>query len=143
MQVVVNPGQQCSSVDGTELGELRYLGVRTWGSRLGGHTEMITGTHQMHSEVGRRLLDALSAVLIRSADTALVNLLSAEMAGTGLAQELVLDRILDLFLLSVLRAWLHRRHGRARAGFRARCRLPRRNGGSPPARGRPSRPASR
>ncbi|MFF8910713.1 AraC family transcriptional regulator [Streptomyces olivaceoviridis] len=106
VEVVVNPGQQCSSVDGTELGELRDLGVRTWGSRLGGHTEMITGTYQMHSEVGRRLLDALPPVLIRPADTALVSLLSAEMAGTGLAQELVLDRILDLFLLSVLRAWL-------------------------------------
>jgi transcriptional regulator GlxA family with amidase domain len=70
---------------------------------------MISGTYQMHSEVGRRLLDALPGLLIRPAETgdrALIDLLVREMNSTAAAQDLVLDRLLDLVLLSVLRSWL-------------------------------------
>jgi AraC-like DNA-binding protein len=83
--------------------------VRTWGAGPDGATVMISGTYQMHSEVSRRLLDALPTLLIRPAgagDRALVALLTREMTGTGTAQELVLDRLLDLLLVSVLRSWL-------------------------------------
>ena len=107
-QIVIHPGQRCESVDGTEM-TLTDLGVRTWGAGPDGGTVMISGTYQMHSEISRRLLDALPALLIRPAeagDRALIGLLSREMAGTGPAQELVLDRILDLLLVSVLRSWL-------------------------------------
>src|SRR5918997_2027798 len=63
----------------------------------------------MPSEISHRLLDALPALLIREAaagDRTLIDLLGREMTGAGSAQELVLDRILDLLLVSVLRAWL-------------------------------------
>ncbi|MFC4105825.1 AraC family transcriptional regulator [Micromonospora zhanjiangensis] len=109
VQVVIHPGQRCTSVDGTDQSELMDLGVRTWGDSLDGETVMLSGTYQMHSEISRRLLDALPTLLIRPAaagDRTLVDLLGHEMTSTGPAQELVLDRILDLLLVSVLRAWL-------------------------------------
>ncbi len=109
VQVVIGPGQTCTSVDGTDQSQLRDLGVRTWGDRTDGGTVMLSGTYQMHSEVGQRLLGALPVVLVRPAgdgDRGLVDLLGREMASDGPAQELVLDRLLDLLLVSVLRAWL-------------------------------------
>ena len=109
VQVVIHPGQRCTSVDGVDQSELMGLGVRTWGDSLDGETVMLSGTYQMHSEVSRRLLDALPKLLIRPAANGgrtLVGLLGQEMTSTGAAQELVLDRILDLLLVSVLRAWL-------------------------------------
>ncbi len=109
VQVVIGPGQTCTPVGGSGRGELVDLGVRTWGDRADGGTVMLSGTYQMHSEVGHRLLGALPAVLVPPAgagDRALVELLEREMTAAGPAQELVLDRILDLLLVSVLRAWL-------------------------------------
>ncbi|MBM2614547.1 AraC family transcriptional regulator [Actinoplanes sp. LDG1-06] len=107
-QIVIHPGQRCESVDGTEM-SLTGQGVRTWGARPEGATVMISGTYQMHSEVSRRMLDALPGLLIRPAeagDRALIDLLVREMNGTEPAQDLVLDRLLDLVLVSVLRSWL-------------------------------------
>jgi AraC-like DNA-binding protein len=107
-QIIIHPGQRCESADGTEM-TMTDQGVRTWGGAPDGSTVLISGTYQMHSEVSRRLLDALPGVLIRPAeagDNALINLLVREMGSTGPAQDLVLDRLLDLVLVSVLRAWL-------------------------------------
>jgi AraC-like DNA-binding protein len=108
VQIAIHPGQRCEPVDGTEMA-LTDLGVRTWGAGLDAATVMISGTYQMHSEVSRRLLDALPSLLIRPAaagDRTLIDLLSREMTSTEPAQELVLDRLLDLLLMSVLRSWL-------------------------------------
>ncbi|MCU7723952.1 AraC family transcriptional regulator [Actinoplanes sp. KI2] len=107
-QIIIHPGQRCESVDGTEM-TMTGQGVRTWGAAPDGGTVMISGTYQMQSEVSRRLLDALPGVLIRpaaSGDKALIDLLVREMGGTEPAQDLVLDRLLDLVLVSVLRSWL-------------------------------------
>ncbi|MBU2670940.1 AraC family transcriptional regulator [Actinoplanes bogorensis] len=107
-QVIIHPGQRCEAADGTEV-KLTGQGVRTWGTRPDAPTVMISGTYQMHSEVSRRMLDALPGLLIRPAeagDRALIDLLVREMNGTEPAQDLVLDRLLDLVLVSVLRSWL-------------------------------------
>jgi AraC-like DNA-binding protein len=107
-QVIIHPGQRCEAADGTEM-RMTGQGVRTWGAAADGATVMISGTYQMHSEVSRRLLDALPGVLIRPAeagDRALIEMLVREMGGTEPAQDLVLDRLLDLVLVSVLRSWL-------------------------------------
>nr|WP_092541269.1 AraC family transcriptional regulator [Actinoplanes derwentensis]GID88066.1 AraC family transcriptional regulator [Actinoplanes derwentensis] len=109
VQIVIHPGQRCTTVDGVDQSEVMELGVRTWGDSLDGETIMISGTYQMHSEISTRLLRALPTLLLRPAadgDSTLVSLLSQEMTRTGPAQELVLDRILDLLLISVLRSWL-------------------------------------
>ncbi|BCY12143.1 AraC family transcriptional regulator [Actinoplanes sp. L3-i22] len=105
-QTIVHPGQRCVTVDGVPRAQ---LGVRSWGDTADGGTEMITGTYRLESEVSRRLLGALPAMLVQPAaatDRTLVGLLAAEMTGGEPGQELVLDRLLDLLLISVLRAWL-------------------------------------
>lgn len=108
IQIVIHPDQSCTTVDGGPS-DLVDLGIRTWGDSLQGQTVMISGTYQLHSEVSYRLLDALPALLVRPAivgDNALVGLLGREISSSEPAQEMVLDRILDLLLVSVLRAWL-------------------------------------
>ncbi|GAA2847240.1 AraC family transcriptional regulator [Actinoplanes cyaneus] len=105
-QTIIGPGQVCTTVDGVPK---EHLGVRSWGDPAGAGTEMITGTYQVESEVSRRLLGALPTVLVQPAaatDRTLVRLLAAEMSGNDPGQALVLDRLLDLLLVSVLRAWL-------------------------------------
>ncbi|WP_189330890.1 AraC family transcriptional regulator [Actinoplanes ianthinogenes] len=105
-QTIIHPGQVCTTVDGVPR---EQLGVRSWGDRVDGGTEMLTGTYQLRSEVSRRLLGVLPAMVVQPAaatDRTLVGLLVTEMAGTAPGQELVLDRLLDLLLVSVLRAWL-------------------------------------
>lgn len=108
-QVIIHPGQRCATVDGRDIGDSRDLGVRTWGDDPGGGTIMLSGTYQMQREVGQRLFGALPPVLVRpvdAGDSALVALLEAEMVKSAPGQELVLDRILDLVLVSALRSWL-------------------------------------
>ena len=108
VQIIIHPGQRCESADGTEM-TLTDQGVRSWGAGPDGATVMLSGTYQMHNEVSRRLLDAVPGLLIRPAaagDRALIELLVREMTSLAPAQELVLDRILDLLLVSVLRSWL-------------------------------------
>ncbi|GAA2702429.1 AraC family transcriptional regulator [Actinoplanes palleronii] len=105
-QTVIGPGQVCTTVDGVPR---EQLGVRSWGDRADGGTVLLTGTYQLTGEVSRRLLGALPALLVQPAaatDRTLVALLTDEMARTDPGQELVLDRLLDLLLISVLRAWL-------------------------------------
>ena len=58
-QVVIHPGQRCTTPDGESLEGAMDLGVRTWGNSAAGSTVMLTGTYQTDGEVSRRLLDAL------------------------------------------------------------------------------------
>ncbi|AEV85886.1 AraC family transcriptional regulator [Actinoplanes sp. SE50] len=105
-QTIIHPGQVCTTVDGLPRD---HLGVRSWGDATEAGTELITGTYQLAGEVSRRLLAALPGMLVQPAaatDRALVGLLTAEMGRTVPGQDLVLDRLLDLLLISVLRAWL-------------------------------------
>jgi AraC-like DNA-binding protein len=109
VQVVIGPGQSCSTSDGADVAQAMRLGVRTWGDNPDGSTVMLSGTYQMHSEIGQRLLGALPALLVwpaNAGDGTLISLLATEMVKNEPGQELVLDRILDLVIVSVLRAWL-------------------------------------
>lgn len=110
-QAVIHPGQRCTTPDGRELAALTDLGVRTWGNDLGGETELVTGTYESLGEVCRPLLDALPAlIVVRGSEwqSPLVPLLSEEAAKDQPGQEAVLDRLLDVLLISVLRAWFAR-----------------------------------
>src|ERR1041384_1461561 len=62
-QIVIHPGQLCTTLDGESLSQATDLGVRTWGTSSEGSTMMITGTYQMEGEVSRRLLGALPPLL--------------------------------------------------------------------------------
>jgi AraC-like DNA-binding protein len=122
IQIIVGPGQRCTTSHGADMVQAMALGVRTWGDSPDGSTIMLSGTYQMHGEIGQRLLGALPALLVRPADAVdspLVPLLAAEIVKTEPGQELVLDRILDLLLVSVLRSWLASPGAGAPAWYRA------------------------
>jgi AraC-like DNA-binding protein len=107
-QVVIHPGQHCTTLDGESLAEAMDLGVRTWGNSLLGSTVMLTGTYQTDGEISRRLIDALPQLaLLRTDrwDSPLVPLLATEIVKEEPGQQVVLDRLLDLLLVAALRAW--------------------------------------
>ncbi|MGW7316694.1 AraC family transcriptional regulator [Streptomyces sp. NPDC054854] len=124
VQVTVGPDQRCSTGDGEDVTDTMALGVRTWGARAvdAGSVVLLSGTYQAPSEIGRRLLGALPTVLVRPAGTAdatLITLLAAEVSRDEPGQEIVLDRLLDLLLIGVLRAWLAAPGSGAPAWYRA------------------------
>lgn len=121
-QAVIHPGQRCSTPDGAPLSTLTGLGVRTWGDSTDGPTVLLTGTYPMQGEISRRLLDALPALLAlrdEDWDSPLVGLLADEIGRDDPGQEPMLDRLLDLLLISVLRAWFARAETDAPAWYRA------------------------
>ncbi|MFF3764475.1 AraC family transcriptional regulator [Streptomyces sp. NPDC001922] len=121
-QAVIHPGQHCTTVTGEPLTELTDLGVRTWGTGPDGSTVMLTGTYQMDSEISRRLLAALPALVVLPGDTwdcPVLPLLGEEIVKDEPGQEAVLDRLLDLLLITGLRAWFSRPESDAPRWFRA------------------------
>jgi AraC-like DNA-binding protein len=121
-QVVVHPGQRCASLDGVDLADPMNLGVRTWGNSPDGAAVVLTGTYQMDGEVSGRLLRALPPLILLPAEglnTPLVELLESEIVVDAPGQEAVLDRLLDLLLIAVLRAWFARPEAEAPGWYRA------------------------
>lgn len=121
-QVVIHPGQRCTSPEGDDLHQAMDLGVRTWGNDPHGSTMLLTGTYQLQGEVSQRLLQALPTLVVLPADTwdsPLVSLLGDEIAKDDPGQEAVLDRLLDLLLIAALRAWFNRPEAAAPGWYRA------------------------
>jgi AraC-like DNA-binding protein len=121
-QVIILPGQRCETPDGHEVALLSYMGVRTWGNSPVGSTVMLNGTYELEGDVSRRLLGALPPLLVLSGDeweSPLVGLLAEEMVKDDPGQEAVLDRLLDLLLIAVLRAWFARPDAATPAWYRA------------------------
>ncbi|MCW2768223.1 MAG: AraC-type DNA-binding protein-like protein [Nocardioides sp.] len=110
-QAVIHPGQVCRTPDGRELAEEMHQGIRSWGNSAVGETVMLTGAYMVEGEVSRRLLRALPPLLVLRSDelrSPLVPLLADEIVKDEPGQEAVLDRLLDLLLIAVLRAWFAR-----------------------------------
>ena len=110
-QVVIHPGNRCTTHSGEDLRFTMSVGVRTWGNAADGADRSIICTYDGHSEVSNRLLRALPAVLVVRADelpTPLIDLLAIEVGREGPGQEAYLDRLLDLLLMDVLRTWFAR-----------------------------------
>ncbi|WP_067138762.1 AraC family transcriptional regulator [Microtetraspora malaysiensis] len=110
-RVVIHPGQRCTTPDGEDVSEAMHLGVRTWGDSLDGPAALLVGTYRPSSEISRRLLDALPPLLALPGDaweSPLIALLEQEISRDEPGQEVVLDRLLDLLLVTVLRAWFSR-----------------------------------
>ncbi|MEX3739275.1 AraC family transcriptional regulator [Mycolicibacterium porcinum] len=119
--VIINPGQQCTTLSGEDLHFEMSLGLRSWGNSARGASESIVCAYEGHSEVSARLLEALPTILVLRADewdTPLIELLSIEAGRDGPGQEAYLDRLLDLLLIAVLRTWFDR-EGNAPAWWQA------------------------
>ncbi|MGW0593587.1 AraC family transcriptional regulator [Streptosporangium sp. NPDC002607] len=121
-QVVIHPGQHCTTLDGRDLAQAMDLGVRTWGNSPDGSTVILTGAYQMRGEISRRLLEALPTLLVLPEgawNCPIIPLLADEIVKDEPGQEAVLDRLLDLLLIAVLRAWFSRPEAGAPAWYRA------------------------
>jgi AraC-like DNA-binding protein len=121
-QVIIHPGQRCTTPDGVEVAELMHLGVRSFGNDPNGETILLTGTYSLEGEISRRLLNALPGLVVVRADEwdcPLIPLLADEIVKDEPGQEAVLDRLLDLLLIAVLRAWFARPDAEAPAWYRA------------------------
>lgn len=121
-QVVVHPGQRCTTPDGAELAQPMGLGVRSWGNAADGSTTMVVGTYETSGEASQRLLEALPPVVVLADEHSiepLVALLSKEILRDEPGQQTVLDRLLDLLLIASLRAWLSRAEAGAPAWYLA------------------------
>jgi AraC-like DNA-binding protein len=121
-QAVIHPGQRCTTVAGEELVDQWSLGVRKWGNSPDGAAVMLTGTYQFEGEVSRRLLRALPTLIVLRDDDwdcPVIPLLADEIVKDDPGQEAVLDRLLDLLLIAVLRAWFARPDADAPGWYRA------------------------
>jgi AraC-like DNA-binding protein len=110
-QVIIHPGQLCTTLDGVNVAESMSQGVRTWGNAAGGGTVMLTGSYDGEGEISRRLVDALPRlVALRDGewDCPFVALLADEIGKDDVGQEAVLDRLLDLLVVAALRTWFAR-----------------------------------
>jgi AraC-like DNA-binding protein len=108
-QVVIGPDQVCRPIAaGRSMGP---LGLRSWGNDPEGGTVLLTGTYHSPAEVSRPLLSALpELVVLRPGewDSGLVDHVIHEVDRDAPGQEVVLDRLLDLVLITALRTWLAR-----------------------------------
>ena len=120
--IIVNPDQQCVALDGRSLVDKMLLGVRTWGNDIAGSAQMLVGTYNLDSEVSRRLLRALPPQIYLRAgdwDSPLVELLATEVSSERPGQEVILDRTLDLLLMTAVRAWFDQPEHDAPGWYRA------------------------
>lgn len=101
---------------GLEEFRRRYDGDRAAGTAVDAdepgadRTVLVCGVYRFAGDVGRGLLEALPPVLPLSAThddrlEGVIGLLHAELAGPGPAQQVVLDRLLDVLLVIALRSW--------------------------------------
>lgn len=109
--VVIDPGQSCRTPAGDHLETAMSHGVRTWGNSAAGDTVMLIGTYQSEAAVGGLVTSALPPLAVyteQETDPTLRGLLERELTTADLGQESALDRILDLLLLDLVRAWARR-----------------------------------
>ena len=117
-----SPAASAARRTASELKLMDFLGTRNWGNSPDGETVMLTGTYQLEGEISGRLLRALPPLLVLAGDawdTPLIGLLADEIVKDQPGQEAVLDRLLDLLLIAVLRAWFARPEAEAPGWYRA------------------------
>ena len=110
--VVIHRGQHCSDLEGNSVLEEMTHGVRTWGNDPHGKHVFIVGAYEHLSDISDRLLKALPPVIfLRRSDweSPLVQVLCDEVVKDEPGQAAVLDRLLDLLVTAVLRAWFAQR----------------------------------
>ena len=121
-QIVIHPGQVCTTPDGVSLSEVMTLGLRTWGTDPAGAHVVLTGTYTTDGEVSRPLLDALPRLTVLGPGewaSPVVPLLAAEITRDEPGQAAVLDRLLDLVLVDALRTAFARPGAAVPAWYRA------------------------
>ena len=119
--VLIGPGQVCTDPEGHSVAESMDLGVRTWGNAAEGETVMLCGAYEEVATTGVRVLGALPPLLVcgTRSGAARWSTSSAPRSPGDVGQEVVLDRVLDLVVVSALRSWLARPDAEAPAWYPA------------------------
>ncbi|WP_353508266.1 AraC family transcriptional regulator [Intrasporangium sp.] len=114
--IVIGPGEVSRDLVGNDLCVELSHGVRRWGNAPGGEDAFLVGTYELASQVTGRLLDAVPGlVVVRGGDwdRGLIGLLVAELGRDLPGQDVVIDRLVDLVLVTALRRWFAEEPGRA------------------------------
>ena len=122
VNIIIGPDQRCTTLDGIELTQSMGLGIRTWGNSVDGEAVMLVGTYEKTAEVSRRLIKALPPLVVvrdNAWDNPLIAMLADEIVKDAQGQDVVLDRLLDLLLITSLRTWFARPEAEAPAWYRA------------------------
>ncbi|MBG0850468.1 helix-turn-helix transcriptional regulator [Streptomyces spinoverrucosus] len=98
--------------------------ARTWATGdPDGAAVMLIGKYQMSGEISHRLLRTLPPHLVLPHDaqpsSLLIGMLIEEVTKEEAGQQVVLDRLLDLLLVTTLRTWFARPEAEAPAWYRA------------------------
>lgn len=120
--IEIHEGEACYSLDGRPMEEEMSLGVRSWGNHLDGDTVMMVGAYLSIGEIGERLAKALPPIIHLGPDDwddTLVRVLDAEVMRDHPGQTTVLDRLLDLLVVSALRDWFERPEAEPPGWYRA------------------------
>ncbi len=123
-QLRIHPGGACEALPGAPVDYSARLGVRTFGGRPDGEAMAVSGTYQLEGDVSHRLLSALPPVLVvPAAEVAghVMDLVLGEIQRDEPGQQSVLDRWLDLALITTLRAWFARPESEAPGWYRAQA----------------------
>jgi AraC-like DNA-binding protein len=121
-QLRIHPGGVCEPLPGAPVDYSARLGVRTYGSRAPGEVMVASGTYQVAGDVSRRLVTALPPVLVvPAAEIAgpVTDMIIGEIQRDAAGQQSVLDRWLDLALITTLRAWFARPESQAPGWYQA------------------------
>lgn len=127
--IVVRPGNRLTTLDGVDVTATMRLSPHTRALASGGLGDVpagaavvASGTYQASGDVSGRLLAALPSIArvpIEDIRAPIMHLLAAEVAADEPGQQAVLDRLLDLALISTLRAWFSRPDADAPGWYRA------------------------
>ncbi|MEV6284460.1 AraC family transcriptional regulator [Kribbella sp. NPDC051770] len=123
-QLRIHPGGICEPLPGAPIDYSARLGVRTYGGRPEGEAMVVSGTYQLEGDVSRRLLAALPPVLVVPAEDVVgpvMEMVLGEIQRDEPGQQSVLDRWLDLALITTLRAWFARPESHAPGWYSAQA----------------------
>ncbi|MBT2588574.1 AraC family transcriptional regulator [Arthrobacter sp. ISL-95] len=108
--IEIGPGQQCTTLDGRDLRDDLRHGIRRWGNAADGETSLLIGTYERPDEAGglvTRALPRITLVPRERSDGPLVSLLARELSHDDPAAQVVVDRLLDVLVVSTIRRWLN------------------------------------
>ncbi|MBB6171521.1 AraC-like DNA-binding protein [Nocardiopsis mwathae] len=120
--VTVHGTEVCVGPDGVPIGEGCRLDDYTWGTDPDGRDAFLMCGYQVAGEVAARVLAVLPPLVVLDCDgspCAEAGLILDELARQEPGRQVVLDRLLDLLLVSTLRDWFARDATRVPGWYRA------------------------
>lgn len=105
--VRILPGNRCVDLAGSPVAESMSHGLRTWGNAASGRDALLIGVYPSVGEVARLLTHALPPAFVVRGDSNVgdvVALMEREIAQDAPGQGSLLDRLLDVMLVSAIRS---------------------------------------